>query len=293
VGRALWLGAKAHPIASDAQKQALLQAAVAGVSGGHGALEGSRPMGLSPPPLPERPVQRGPAIAKGHADFVQRIRLRGNRPRRPSAALPSCQPQTHLGAPRTPRRLRRPPPPPPGALPVAAKVGACRALTDLAPAVPKPALQPLLPGAYTGLLQLLLVSSEETAHLVLGTLAALVQVGRAGGGCAWRCARGCRRCAAPAPKYIKRIRRMPLACFLMLCPPSPFNPVLPPGPQVDTEVASQHVMQLAGPVLDVWSANVADPLVAGEGARQAGGLDAGAGSHPPLQPHHAPHAPSP
>jgi hypothetical protein len=65
-----------------------------------------------------------------------------------------------------------------GALPVAAKVGALRALCQLAPTVPKHVLQPLLPGVYGGLLQLLGGSSEETMHLVLGTLAALVQVGR-------------------------------------------------------------------------------------------------------------------
>jgi hypothetical protein len=59
---------------------------------------------------------------------------------------------------------------------VAAKVGACRALAELAPALPKPALQPALPGVYSGLLALLRESTEETAHLVLGTLAALVQV---------------------------------------------------------------------------------------------------------------------
>lgn len=75
------------------------------------------------------------------------------------------------------------PAPPPnlhttGSLPVAAKVGACRALAELAPAVPKPALQPLLPNVYGGLLGLLRESSEETAHLALGTIAALVQVGR-------------------------------------------------------------------------------------------------------------------
>jgi len=55
-------------------------------------------------------------------------------------------------------------------------VGACRALAELAPAVPKPVLQPLLPGAYTGLLRMLRGSTEETTHLVLGTLAALVEV---------------------------------------------------------------------------------------------------------------------
>ncbi|KAI8468293.1 MAG: armadillo-type protein [Monoraphidium minutum] len=128
IGRALWLGARLHPLATPEQKQALLQAAAAGVS---------------------------------------------------------------------------------GALPVAAKVGALRALSHLAPAVPPHALRPLLPRAFAGLLALLGGSSEETMHLVLGTLAALVQV--------------------------------------------------------DTEVAAQHVMQLAGPVLEAWSANVADPLVADEG----------------------------
>lgn len=55
-------------------------------------------------------------------------------------------------------------------------MGACRALSDLAPAVPKSVLQPLLPGVFTGLLQLLRSSTEETTHLVLATIAALVQV---------------------------------------------------------------------------------------------------------------------
>lgn len=110
--------------------------------------------------------------------------------------------QTRLDSPPRARLI-----PHPGPLPPAAKVGACRALASLAPACPPPALAPLLPGALAALVALLRGSSEETAHLVLGTLAALVRV--------------------------------------------------EPG------AVAGHVMQVAGPVLEVWSTNVSDPLVAG------------------------------
>lgn len=43
-----------------------------------------------------------------------------------------------------------------------------------------------------------------------------------------------------------------------------FAHVYVPLIQADSEVASQCILQLAGPVLEVWAANVADPLVSGD-----------------------------
>ena len=163
VGRALWLGARAAPLATAAQKQALLAAAAA------------------------------------------------------AAAAP--------------------------ALPAAAKVGACRALAELAPAVAADtssggaaALAAALPGAYAGLVAVLRGATDETAHLALGTLAALVRAdtaaGRSGGGGGAAAASNGNGSGCGSGGAV---------------------------------VAARHVMELAGPVLEVWSANVQDPLVAEEG----------------------------
>jgi hypothetical protein len=56
------------------------------------------------------------------------------------------------------------------------KIGACRAVALLSAKVPRELLQPLLPGLYGGLVQFLEETCEETQHLVLECLRAVVTV---------------------------------------------------------------------------------------------------------------------
>lgn len=63
-----------------------------------------------------------------------------------------------------------------GTMPAPVRIGACRALCKLCHKVAPEALQPQLPHLYEGLVLLLQESSEETLHLVLETLTAMLKI---------------------------------------------------------------------------------------------------------------------
>ncbi len=131
------------------------------------------------------------------------------------------------------------------------RIGACRALVRLLPLVARQQQQgvsQVLPSLYSGLVRLLGDSSEETLHLVLETLAAVVRNDKDAvitQVCVRVCVRGVGDAVTAVARRWKKQDENVLRRSRALLLPS----------------VAQYLGEVLNPVLHVWQRSVADPLI--------------------------------